>query len=135
MNLFAWDPKYCLNIAEIDSQHEHLFALFNVLYDALQQGRAADVIGEVLEDVVDYAGYHFAHEEALFLHFGYPDQLAHQAEHEELAQQARLLSQKLHDGQKDVSLATLKFMSDWLTNHILGSDMKYASFLIEKGVR
>ena len=30
MNLFAWDPKYCLNIQEIDSQHQHLFVLFNV---------------------------------------------------------------------------------------------------------
>jgi hemerythrin len=135
MNVFAWDPKYSVKITEIDSQHQHLFALFNQLYDAMQQGRAADVIDEVLEEVIDYAGYHFAHEEALFLHFDYPDLQAHQAEHEDLAQQARMLAEKLHDGQKDVSLATLKFMSDWLTDHILGSDMKYASFLIDKGVR
>jgi hemerythrin len=135
MNLFVWDPKYSVGIEEIDSQHQHLFALFKELYDAMQQGRAPDVIDEVLESVVDYTGYHFAHEEALFLHFGYPGLQAHQAEHEQLAEQSRLLREKLHDGEKDVSLATFKFLSDWLADHILGSDMKYASFLIEKGMR
>lgn len=135
MNLFAWDPQYSVGIEEIDSQHRHLFALFNELYEALQQGRGPAVIHKVLADVVEYTGYHFAHEEALFLHFDYPHTQAHLAEHETLTEQAKLLSERLQEGQKDVMLATLKFLSDWLTDHILGSDMRYASFLREKGMR
>lgn len=38
-------------------------------------------------------------------------------------------------GEAKVTMATLKFLCDWLNNHILGSDKKFAPFLIERGAR
>ena len=135
MSLFVWDAKYSVNIVEIDRQHQKLFSLFNDLYEAMQEGHGNDVIGEVLTSVVDYTAYHFAHEEALFRQYGYPDEVAHRAEHAKLAEQAKVLVQKHQAGQSHVSMATLKFLCDWLNDHIMGSDRKYAPFLIDKGVR
>lgn len=135
MTLFVWDAKYTLNIAEIDRQHQNLFALFNELYEAMQEGHGNDVVGHVLDSVLDYTNYHFAYEEKLLGQYGYPDEAPHRAEHAKLGEQARLLVQKLQAGQNHVAMATLKFLCDWLNNHILGSDRKYAAFLIEKGVR
>ena len=135
MKLFEWDAKYCVHIAEIDAQHQKLFALFNELYEAMQEGQGNEVVGKVLTGVVDYTAYHFAHEEKLLRQYGYPGEAAHQAEHEKLTLQARALVQKLHAGQSHVTMATLKFLCDWLNTHILESDRKFAPFLIDKGVR
>ena len=135
MSLFVWDSKYSVNIREIDAQHQKLFDLFNGLYDAMQEGHANEVIGKVLTGVLDYTAYHFAYEEKLFRQYGYADEAAHRAEHAKLTEQAKALVQKLHAGQSHVTMATLKFLCDWLNNHILGSDKKFAPFLIGKGVR
>jgi len=135
MSIFVWDAKYSLKIDEIDRQHQKLLALFNELYDAMQLGHGNEVIGEVLAGVVDYTAYHFAYEEKLFLQYGYPDEAAHRAEHAKLTDQATVLVRKHQAGQSHVAVATLKFLCDWLNSHILGSDKKFAPFLIEKGVR
>lgn len=135
MSLFAWDAKYTLHIAEIDRQHQKLFALFNELYDAMQDGHGSEVIDKVLTGVVDYTVYHFDAEEKLLRQYGYQEEAAHRAEHAKLAEQAKALVLRHRAGEAKVTLATLKFLCDWLNNHILGSDKKFAPFLIERGAR
>jgi hemerythrin len=39
-----------------------------------------------------------------------------------------------HPDQTRVTMDTLKFLRDWLTNHIMRSDQKYVEFLVAKGV-
>ena len=136
MNVFVWDDaKYSIGIAEIDRQHQKLFALFSQLYEAIQEGHAAEVIDSVLTKLVDYTAYHFAHEEKLLRLHGYADEQPHHAEHAKLAEQAKALAARLRSGRGDVTLPTLQFLCDWLRQHILGSDRKFAPFLIAKGVR
>lgn len=134
MSMLTWDEKYSVEIEEIDRQHQKLFALLNELYEAMQDGQAAEVVGKVLDRVIDYTVYHFAYEEKLMRDAGYPDDDAHRAEHAELAQQAKELARRLQARQGDVPMATLKFLCDWLGRHILGTDKKYAPFLAAKGV-
>lgn len=135
MSAFVWEDKYSLHIAEIDRQHQKLFALFNELYDAMQQGHAQEVIDKVLTSVVDYTAYHFEFEEKLLHEAGYKEEAAHRAEHAKLATQAKELAQKLRTGGTDVTMATLKFLGDWLARHILVSDKHFAPFLIARGIR
>ena len=135
MSLFVWDTKYTLNIAELDRQHQRLFALFNDLYGAMQDGHGNEIIDKVLTGVVDYTVYHFEAEEKLLREHGYQDEAAHRAEHARLAEQAKTLVLRHRAGEAKVTMATLKFLCDWLNNHILGSDKKFAPFLIARGVR
>ncbi len=135
MSAFVWEDKYCTQIAEIDRQHQRLFTLFNELYDAMQQGHGSDVIDKILTSVIDYTVYHFAFEEKLMADAGYPQEAAHRAEHEKLTEQAKSLSQRLQGSGADVTMATLKFLGDWLTRHILVSDQAYAPTLRAQGVR
>ncbi len=135
MTLFTWDSKYSVNIGEIDRQHRKLFELFNELYEAMQQGRGDAVIAKVLASVVDYTFYHFGYGEDLLHRYGYAEEMGHRAEHAKLAEQAKALAGKLQAGQGAVTMATLKFLCDWLNNHILGSDRKFAPFLIGQGLR
>jgi len=135
MSQFIWDTKYSLNITELDRQHQRLFALFNELFDAIQDGHGDVVVGKVLTGLVDYTVYHFETEEKLFQQHGYGDEAAHRAEHAKLTEQAKELVRRQQSGEAKVTLATLKFLFDWLNNHILGSDKKFAPFLVERGVR
>jgi len=134
MSLFVWDSRYSVEIAELDRQHQKLFALLNELYDALQDGQGPEIAGKVLERVLDYTVYHFEQEEALFARYGYAEAEAHRAEHAKLTEQAKALAQRLQSHEAEVPVATLKFLCDWLSKHILGSDKKYVPFLQAKGI-
>lgn len=134
MSMLTWDEKYSVEIAEIDRQHQKLFGLLNELYEAMQEGKAAEVVGKVLDRVVDYTVYHFAYEEKLMRDAGYPGDAAHREEHAQLAAQAKDLARRLKARQGDVPVATLKFLCDWLGRHILGTDKKYAPFLAAQGI-
>src|SRR4051812_42361759 len=101
MSAFVWEEKYCLQIAELDRQHQKLFALFNQLFDAMQQGRGDEVVDKVLTSVVDYTAYHFSFEEKLLHEAGYEEEAAHRAEHARLAAQAKALAHKLQAGRDD----------------------------------
>jgi hemerythrin-like metal-binding protein len=137
MSVIVWEDKYSLQIAEIDRQHQKLFALFNELYDAMQQGQAGEVIDKVLTSVVDYTVYHFAFEEKLLREAGFKEEAAHRAEHHKLTEQAKSLAQKLKASRNDttVAIATLKLLGDWLARHILVSDKNFAPFLLARGMR
>ena len=134
MTIIEWDPRYSVDIAEIDREHRNLFALLDTLYAAMQEGKADQVIAKILERVVDYTVLHFAHEERLFAQYGYPDAAAHKAEHARLTAQAKGLAARLKSRQGDVPVATLKFLCDWLAQHILGADQQYSAFLTQQGV-
>jgi hemerythrin len=134
MSAFVWEDKYSLQIAELDRQHQRLFTLFNDLYDAMQQGHGHEVIDKVLTSVIDYTAYHFSFEEKLLRDAGFKEEAGHRAEHARLGEQAKVLAQKLKAGNGDVTIATLKFLGDWLARHILVSDKKFAPFLLAQGV-
>lgn len=109
MTLLVWDAKYSVNIPEIDGQHQKLFALLNDLYEAMQEGLGRDIIGAALGNLVDYAIYHFTHEEKLFRQHGYAEEEAHRAEHAKLAERLKAMKQKFGAGQTNVTLDMLRF--------------------------
>ena len=104
MSAFVWEDKYSLQIAELDRQHQKLFALFNELYDAMQQGQADEVIDKVLTSVIDYTAYHFDFEEKLLHEAGFREEAAHRAEHAKLAEQAKALAQRLKARHRDTAV-------------------------------
>ena len=132
MALLEWNDALSVGFAEIDGDHKKLIGMVNDLNDAISAGHAADVIGEVLEDLIDYTAWHFRHEERLMQTYGYPEYLAHKAEHEELVEAATTLQAKFANGDPDVASSLMPFLKDWLTNHILGTDKKTGQFLAEE---
>lgn len=135
MALITWEEKYSVNIRDIDDQHKKLFNLLNILYDAMSVGRGNDVLGRVLSELIDYTVYHFDAEERLFQKHGYPEYIQHKKEHDNMAKQAVELREKFNLGVDGmISAEVLIFLKNWLLNHIMVTDKKYASFLNGKGV-
>jgi hemerythrin len=135
MPLITWNNSYSIKIPEIDRQHQKLIQIINDLNDAMRQSKGIDVVGKLIRELVSYTETHFRNEEELFERFRYPDTAAHKIEHAKFVQKMVEFEDDYRNGRLGLSIDMMKFLSDWLLKHIKGSDMRYAPYLIERGVR
>ncbi|MCW8931685.1 MAG: bacteriohemerythrin [Gammaproteobacteria bacterium] len=134
MPLIPWNDRLSVGIESIDEQHKILLNMLNTLNDALENGQANEVLAKIFEGLAVYTVKHFGYEEELFAQHGYDESQAHKNEHEALIQQVEELQQKMLDGDFIIGVEVMAFLKEWLTNHILKTDMAYAQFLVSKGV-
>ncbi len=131
---FAWKEAYSVHVASIDRQHQQLFGMISELNDALAAGKGNEVVGKVLDRLVDYTMSHFAAEEKLLERYGYAGLAEHRAKHQELAARVGSLLQEFKGGNVGVSVSLLLFLRSWLKDHIMGTDKQYSEYLNHKGV-
>jgi hemerythrin len=133
--LFIWNPTYETGIKSIDLQHKKLVDILNELYDAMGKGHANEMLGKILDELIQYTIVHFATEERLFKQHGYPEFVAHKKEHDDLTAQVKKLQADFKSGKITLSMQVATFLKDWLKVHILQTDKKYVAFLVSKGVK
>lgn len=134
MELFKWSENLSVGIDTIDRQHQKLVSLVNELHAAMSKGKGKDVLGYILEELINYTQYHFAHEEKLFDRYGFPGASAHRKEHEQLVEEVKKLHEKFTKGNLMLSMEVLYFLKNWVTNHIEKTDKQYGPYFREKGV-
>jgi hemerythrin len=134
MALLNWTENYSVKIKEIDTQHKKLVDIINNLHDSMKAGKSKEVLGKILEELINYTGYHFKTEEDLFDKYGYPEKNTHKRQHGDLVDQVLKFKANFDNGKSVVSIDIMNFLRDWLTQHIAGSDKKYSSYLNGKGV-
>jgi hemerythrin len=132
--MFEWKDSYSTGIHSVDAQHRNLFAVAEELYTAMSNGQGRAAVGRTLDRLVQYTASHFAHEERLMRLHDYPELVAHKAEHDKLTGQVLLFKADYRAGKVTMTVQLLQFLRDWLQNHIMGSDLKYAPFLRDKAV-
>ena len=131
---FRWTPAYSVNISKFDRQHQLLFETAEELHQALGAGHGKDVIGKILQRLIDYTGQHFAAEESVMEANSYPGLTNHRAEHKALVDHVLSFQKQFLEGQSGVPTALMPFLQKWLHNHILHTDKEYGPFLNEKGI-
>jgi hemerythrin len=129
MAFVDWKPEYSVGNREIDEQHKRLVGLINQLHDAMKAGGRHEDLMKIMNELTDYTRYHFAHEEKLMQKAGYKDLAAHQRVHRAMVEQVEKLKQEAGTSRAGFSIKLMGFLKSWLTDHILGSDQKYASAL------
>src|SRR5450631_94495 len=82
MPLIEWSSTFELGVMEFDEHHKHFVSLLNKTYDFITTGASNDTLESVLEELADYATYHFAAEAYWMKVFNYPKLKQHQVEHE-----------------------------------------------------
>lgn len=128
MPLFNWSTQYETGILLVDSQHKKLVDAINDLHEAMKEGKGKDKIEKTLNFLVDYTVLHFSAEEKLMQQKNYPDYSNHKKVHDKLVAEVKDIKTKYLAG-KVLPMEVSTFMSDWLKNHILGTDKKYIPFL------
>ncbi|MDJ0622196.1 MAG: bacteriohemerythrin [Desulfocapsaceae bacterium] len=134
MALIYWMPKYNTGIEIIDQQHRLLADLVNELQKNQENGNDRQKSIKIINKIQMYAASHFAREEHLFDVHGYPDMDDHLQEHDYFEDMLVQFEDAFKAGRQDLNDSTLDFFSDWLINHINGSDQEYVPFLKGKGV-
>lgn len=129
MKLYEWKDIYSVEIKSIDEDHQGLFRLINQLFEAMSHGKAEDLLSDILVQLIDYTKTHFKREEMYFATTNYPETLEHKLQHELFIEKIEILKAQFEKGDKQISVELIKYLSDWLINHILISDKRYMSHL------
>jgi hemerythrin-like metal-binding protein len=86
--------------------------------------------------LIDSTTTQFTYEEELLARAGYPDSAVHKKEHADLIKHIQVIRRDDEtDGPRAVTIPVMSFFANWVTSHILGTDMLYRPYLVAKGVR
>lgn len=135
MSLILWNNSLSVNIKHVDSQHQKLVDMINLLHDAMKKGQANTTVTKILNDMVTYTLVHFKTEEELFDKYQYPGKKVHKVEHDSFIKKVEEFINDFNSGRKTLSIDILNFLTNWLSNHIKIQDKAYTSFLNSNGVQ
>jgi hemerythrin len=126
MAFFTWNDKLSVNVSAMDEQHKRLIYLVNQLHEAMAKREGDSVIKPILASLADYTRTHFTSEEAYLAKVGYADLAKQKAEHAAFVKKLVDLQAKADKSHLGVTLEVMTFLKDWLKNHIMIEDLKYA---------
>jgi len=126
-NRVQWDPRFSAGNETLDAQHMHFLDQCNALADCLDDtGDEADRrFHEIFTALMTETRTHFATEEALLVHCGYPEIEDHRSEQEEYEFLAAEIA-TTDNFDKD-ELQT--FLALWWAGHVMGAAKNYRAFL------
>jgi hemerythrin len=135
MALMTWSSKFSVGVEALDNQHKSLMKVLNELHAASMRGKASEVAGPLIRQMVSIAGEHFSAEERLMESTGFPGLAAHRAIHQELAGKVAEFVARHEKGDTTMYTQLLYFMRDWLSKHMQSEDQEYAPWLKAHGVK
>lgn len=134
MGFMTWNDSYSVKIKEIDQQHQKLMEMINQLNEAMSKGKGKEVVGGVLQKLINYTVSHFSMEEKLMRENDYPEYAEHKAKHDKMTAKVLSLQKDVAASKLTVTHEVMSFLMDWLQKHIMGTDMNYSGFLNSKGI-
>lgn len=126
---FVWDNKYNTGVDVVDEQHRKLVELINRLGSINAHLSSTAELGEILTELANYTVYHFNTEERLMKQ--YAVDAVHQGVHikahrhftDQISVAAKILMAST-DVNNQLVAPLLKYLTNWLVQHILGSDTR-----------
>lgn len=124
--MLKWKEEYLIGVKTIDEQHKKLFEIAQRAYDLLKNDIYVDKydkIINILEELKEYAVYHFNSEEHYMISIGYRKFVSHKAEHNEFINKIKNTDLNKIDVDQDAYLLSiLEFIVNWTSEHILRND-------------
>lgn len=134
MPLVTWDQSYSVKVARCDEDHKKLFALINQLHEAMSMGKGAEVVKQIVQELLAYTKSHFSAEETLLEKAGYPALAGHRVLHQQFVKQVEDFQKDLAVTSVGKAVSVLSFLKDWLAKHIKQTDQKYSAHLNAHGI-
>ncbi len=123
MQHIKWSSVLDTDINIIDQQHKRIVKYINDLVDAKKVDDNV-MVGDVIEELVDYTLSHFAFEESLMEQAGYPFLIPHQKIHALFTERVSTYVERFKAGE-DVAEDLVTMLQKWLVNHIKLEDGDY----------
>ena len=131
MPRIEWDTSFSVNNDEIDAQHKTWIKALNTLHDSMISDEDEDtrkILIASLEAMISYTKYHFRFEEEYMRKINHSNLADHLKLHESFIAQIHKYDNDMQNGDLVLGTRIIKIMQEWLTEHILTEDKKYASF-------
>ncbi len=124
--MYEMKDEFKTNIQFIDEQHEKLFEIADNAYMLLTDNFTLDKydkIMDIIDELKDYTKFHFDAEEKYMESINYKKLFSQKVSHEAFIKKLNEFNLKDIDENQDATIRELlKFLNDWLIEHILHSD-------------
>lgn len=124
--MLIWKNEYSIGIDLIDAQHKHLFEIGNDAYVLLKDDFCIDKydrIIRILEDLRQYAKFHFQSEENYMIEIGSEQLPIQKIAHAEFIKKIYDIDfKKIDENQKGHLDEILTFIFNWILDHVLHKD-------------
>lgn len=129
-----FDDAFITGVDEIDSQHRNLIDLTNEAGVKMDGNATPDEVRELVRELLSYAIYHFSTEERLMQEYGYTeaDAAAHIERHRDFSAKVTGVQEALQRHDYVDTAELMRFLANWITQHILGTDKHLATFILER---
>ncbi len=129
MPIVEWKPEFSVENKRFDEDHRHLFLLLSQLQRSMAGGQGNSAL---ILTLARCAHAHFKAEEMAMQRYGYPELASHVAEHDRFTQQILQFVNHFHAGRPEIIVEASGALQECLAQHILQSDVAYASFFETK---
>ncbi len=132
-----WERKFEIGIPMIDKQHKVLVEMCNELYEGLLRNRENaytsidEPLRKALHASVEYVKEHFSAEEKLMQKCGYPGYAEHKKRHEVFIEKILKTAKEFETAPLTRSFHLVKFIYDWILEHIAHEDTLYVKSVLE----
>ncbi len=124
-----WKPEYSVGHQEIDEQHRYLFELWIMLDSMKNQSDNKLSLEQALLSLFDYVEIHFSNEENYLQ--AHPTIEEHKKIHADFIGQTKLFMEQFSAEKLDIH-TVVDFLLDWITHHIVKTDVRYFKELKQK---
>ncbi|MCP3872407.1 MAG: hemerythrin family protein [Desulfobacteraceae bacterium] len=124
-----WEPKYSVDIEEIDEHQKKMFELFNKLIDLKNSYINSKDCVNMISEINEYSKLYFSTEERYLRKKGYPDYLAHSKSHRQFTKNSISLRREISEDIENLTDDVIDGLRNWLITHILTFDSLYIPFL------
>ncbi len=126
---FVWSAKLETGNEEVDKQHQQLVKMINEIGEMCSIGAEGAQIKQILDQLVNYAVYHFETEEKMMLQYAVSPthQAMHLKAHEDFRKQVSLAVGIIQASpQSSIKLLAelLEYLARWLLQHIMVIDLR-----------
>lgn len=132
MGRIEWNESLRVCVDELDNQHRELIRLYNNLHESLMNDPLEKTIRtkiSTLNALLNYTLHHFTAEESYLASRGFPTLAHHQRLHREFSGKILSLQQDLTDNAPVLATSLIKFLRNWILDHVGREDQVYAQYL------
>lgn len=133
IDIFPWNDNFNTGVPQIDEQHRRLVELLNRLASHVAYQSNLPAIHNIIDQLADYAVYHFQAEEAIWHQYLPEDLLETQhktVHHSFIETVVRLKTEQTSKPPLELIEEILAFLTRWLAAHILESDRHLAAIVL-----
>lgn len=132
MKQLTWNASFSVNNPVLDAQHKKWIDIYNRLDHTLLHGSQEELLtaaASAVKAMLDITELHFHQEEQYMKEIRFPDLAAHKKLHGDFINLLCQYRQMINRNELVLNTEVLSILKNWLTDHILREDQRYAAFL------